>query len=115
MIHPSSAAQSYIFQQFSNCYLTESSRELNKKLLSLRNDLNHRPSAELEMSIAYRKHLQQTSEKLKELKRLYSGNSSGNGSNGDGGGIILDFSAEEAVIESNLAKFSLPPMTAELV
>jgi predicted oxidoreductase (fatty acid repression mutant protein) len=50
--------------------------------------MNHRPTEGLERSVAYRKHLKQTSEKINNLKKQY--------------GHIIDFTEDEIVIAERL-------------
>lgn len=67
MLHPSSLAVDYIWETFSNSYLTTDSRVLLKELAAIRRALNHKPfNPENE---PYRSFLKQTIEKAENLNR----------------------------------------------
>lgn len=88
LIHPSTAAQKIILKRFSDCYFTDKALLAVKDIENLQNDINHRPSVSLIKSIAYKKHLEKTVEKIIKLQIIYKG--------------YLNFQKEECIVKEKI-------------
>lgn len=66
MIHPSKAAENYIFEKFCDSFLTEESFTLSRKVIALKQSIEHRPI--VKASQAHWNHLKKTLESIEELE-----------------------------------------------
>jgi hypothetical protein len=65
MIHPSSVAESIVFDRFTRGYCDESSLSLSEAIIKINKRLEHRPV--MPQSDSYRKHVQDTIRMIDEL------------------------------------------------
>ncbi len=86
LVHPNKLAIEYIFNYFDQAYFNESTREIMRQVLKIRNAVTHRPFNPKGQE--YQLHLHRTLQRIQALKKKYS---------------FLDFEQEEGQLSSALA------------
>lgn len=69
MIHPSNAAENYIFERFCEAYLDDSTKEINDEIMKILMRVNHRPM--FPTSVSYKKHVEGTINLINQWQKKF--------------------------------------------